>query len=523
MIKNRFHKFINFGAIADRNKRARLAFSIYDTLGQKTDTPLTLAPQDTDNFGEAVSRIINHEALRKCCARNGELAEQITQDILDFINATKRALDKTESPFALEQQLLGEFETLCPEEFEDVWEEVAAFIQETYTWDMLDPQFYTQEFRNSLHPPKRRSRKRISFEGVKAHFTEKWRNLLEEKQRAWEEEVIEEHRKSYSETLSQQIEEMNTLEECFDPYPGEPTRLWALVKGRLQRATLEALNKYEEILRRDPSIQELADMLGRAQQTEAEFEEVPLDHQTLEPEWLVSYASKAELIGIHESDDISSMLPSEAVLLGEETAQFLFYKKFAEKKLQTFAYQHKTYCSQEAGAPGTQWKRKEIPKGPFILCIDTSGSMRGTPETIAKTLCLALLKIALRDRRTCYLISFAIGIEALNLTDLASSLDTLIDFLSQSFYGGTNPMPVLDEALNRLETEAYQKADVVMVSDFIMPPLDEQTLTRIKGAKENKTQFHSLLMGDRNAAGINKTLLDSFDTTWVYDVEGGND
>jgi uncharacterized protein with von Willebrand factor type A (vWA) domain len=145
--------------------------------------------------------------------------------------------------------------------------------------------------------------------------------------------------------------------------------------------------------------------------------------------------------------------------------------------------------------------------------------MRGTPETIAKTLCFALLKIALRDHRACYLISFAIGIETLNLSDLASSLDALIDFLSQSFYGGTNPMPVLDEALNMLETEAYQKADLVMVSDFIMPSLDVQTQARIKGAKENKTQFHSLLMGDRKAQEVNKAILEEFDTIWAYEVD----
>ena len=145
--------------------------------------------------------------------------------------------------------------------------------------------------------------------------------------------------------------------------------------------------------------------------------------------------------------------------------------------------------------------------------------MRGTPETIAKTLCFALLKIALRDRRACYLISFAVGIETLNLTDVAYSLDRFTAFLSQSFYGGTNPMPALHEALMMLETEAYQKADLVMISDFIMPPLDEQTRVRITAAKENKTKLHGLLIGDRGAKGVNKTMLEDFDTTWVYDVD----
>lgn len=517
MTKNKFHGFINFGAIADRNKRSQLAFSIYDGLRQQSDTPVTLSNRDTDNFGTAINRIIDHEAMQQLCAKNEELAEQITQDILNFINTTKRALHKTESPFAMEQQLLEEFEQIKTQDFEGVWEGVSSFIQETYTQDEFDPAFYTQEFRKSVTPQKRKRRKRISFEGVKEHFTEKWRDLLDQKQRDWEEEQIEEHRKTYCETLYQHIEEIRALEELFDPYPGEPARLWDMSKSRLQRTNFQVLNRYAELLQRDPSLQELAELLGKAQQTQEEFEEVPLDDRTLEPEWLATYTSKADLIGVHESDDISSILPSEAVLLAEETAQLLFYKKFAEKKLQTFAYQHKVY-SQEAGTQRTGWRRKETTKGPFILCIDTSGSMRGSPETIAKTLCFALLKIALRDHRACYLISFAVGIETLNLSDLANALDTLIAFLSQSFYGGTNPMPALHEALSMLETAPYKKADLVMVSDFIMPPLDEQTQTQIKAAKEKETKFHGLLMGDRGAMGVNKDMLENFDTLWVYDV-----
>jgi uncharacterized protein with von Willebrand factor type A (vWA) domain len=519
MTKHRFHTFINFGAIGDRSKRAQLARSIYDGLRQKSDVPINLSNRDTDNFGTAINQIMAHEALQQLCAKDEGLAEQITQNILDFINATKRALHKTESPFAMEQQLVEEFEQIRAEAFEEVWEGVASFIQETYPRDELDPSFYTQEFRKSLSPQKRKRSKRIGFEGVKGHFTEKWRDILEQKQRDWEAEQIEEYRKDYCETLYQHIEEILALEELFNPYPGQPARLWDLSKSRLQRAHFEVLNRYAEFLRRDPSLQELAELLGKAQQTQAEFEEIPLEDRTLEPEWLATYTSKADLIGVHESDDISSILPSEAVLLAEETAQLLFYKKFAEKKLQTFAYQHKIYCSQMAGTQRTGWRRKETTKGPFILCIDTSGSMRGAPETIAKTLCFALLKIAIRDHRACYLISFAVGLETLNLSDLANALDTLIAFLSQSFYGGTNPMPALNEALNMLETAAYRKADLVMVSDFIMPPLDEQIQRRIKIAKEKETKLHGLLMGDQGSPEVNKGILEYFDTLWVYNLD----
>jgi len=139
--------------------------------------------------------------------------------------------------------------------------------------------------------------------------------------------------------------------------------------------------------------------------------------------------------------------------------------------------------------------------------------MHGTPETVAKTLCFALLKMAVKDNRKCYLISFSTTIETLNLTDLKNNLEKLIEFLSMSFNGGTDATPAMQEALKMLETEDYKKADVIMVSDFIMPGFDEQTKKQITNAKENKTKFHSLVIGDSG----NKSTIEEFDSNWAYD------
>jgi len=61
--------------------------------------------------------------------------------------------------------------------------------------------------------------------------------------------------------------------------------------------------------------------------------------------------------------------------------------------------------------------------------------------------------------------------QMLNLTDLKNNLDKFIVFLSMSFHGGTDASPALREALRMLETEDYKKADIVIVSDFVMPGL----------------------------------------------------
>ncbi|MDR1957200.1 MAG: VWA domain-containing protein [Treponema sp.] len=548
----RFHSFIRFGGIADQKAREEIADAVYAYLLDKPGSALRIArlsAQDTDNFARAIETILANQSMRELCAQDALhrqtrsastpadplIAEELTQEILDFITTVKRRMQQTESPFAVEQQLLGEFESLKTEDFEAVWEGVALFIQETYEPQELDTAFYTQEFLKSLvslkaskaskasKPRGNTSRRARGFAGVKAHFTERWGALLARKQAAWEEERIEEHRKRFCQDLYQRIEAYKHLAELFNSSPGEPRRIWDLSRSVGRQAHVGVLHTYARLLEQDPLIQELAATLGR-RETDEEDAETLMEEQVLEPEMVVEQASKAELIGVHESDDLSSIVPAEAALLADETAQWVFYKKFAEKKLQTFAYRHKTLLplARYDASRSSVRKRRETPKGPVILCIDTSGSMRGLPEQVAKTLCFALLKVALSEGRSCYLIAFALDItrldmaETLELTDLGKSLERLSAFLSTSFYGGTNAGPAIHEALRMLETRAYRKADVVMVSDFIMPPLDAPILDRIQAAQKQRTKFHSLLIGDRGSQGINKDLLAVFDSRLVY-------
>lgn len=94
-------------------------------------------------------------------------------------------------------------------------------------------------------------------------------------------------------------------------------------------------------------MQDLAEMLGRMRQTEKELEEKSFSTIDIKQQWKLEYASKADLIGIKESDDLSSLLPTETALLADETMQFIFFKKFAEKKLQTFEYQANILSNNE--------------------------------------------------------------------------------------------------------------------------------------------------------------------------------
>ncbi|MDR2632692.1 MAG: VWA domain-containing protein [Treponema sp.] len=547
-IFHRFHKFIHFGALADEKARAQMAAAIYGYLLDHEGSGALLAGLaggTSARFAQLIHTLVSKPGLRELCVQDalsiqGQaspkgagaplLAEDLTKAMLDFLNTAQRSIEKAESPFAPEQYLLEECKALEPMDFPDAWEGIAPFIRETYEPQELDSAFYTQEFQKSLMPltskaARKARRAASSFAGVKEHFTERWAALLSEKQQDWEQECLEEQGTRWSESLYQRVAAYKHIETLFNPCPGETRRLWDLSEAG-QKVNFTVLYRYGKLLERDPLIQELAQSLGR-HETQAHTEPVR-EARNREPERLVEEASKGDLIGVHESDDLSSILPSEAALLTDESAQWLFFQKFAAKKLLTFAYRQEFFLPPKVLPwlpPQSTQKGPPSPKGPFILCMDTSGSMRGIPETVAKTLCFALLKIALQDSRDWYLISFSTGLKALHIAEtvptrqLGTALDRLTEFLSTSFYGGTNAGPALQKALDVLETQDFRKADVLMVSDFIMPSLDEATLERMRSAQAGQTRFHSLLIGDRGNKAVNQGVVGVFDCQWVYEAD----
>lgn len=516
MVNNNFNKFVSFGSIADEATRKKVAESIYLQLQNKTENGIDFT--NADNFANSINEILSNSTMKELCTKDPELADKITLEILDFVNKTKKQLNKIESPFGDEIELKKEFEQSKETEFKKTWEKVSSFITNSYEKNELDVTFYERVFAKSLDEKIERNKDIPSFESVKEHFNDKWEELLYKKQTKWELDRIEEQRKKFCEELYKRIEELKKLQEALEPFTKELGRLWDMSKGTWQRVNLDILKRYAELLQRDKSLKELAEMLGKMQQAEKEFEEELFASIKFKPEWKVEHASKADLIGIHESDDLSSLLPSETALLADETMQFVFFKKFAEKKLQTFEYQAKMLSFREEEFHEKRTKVKEDAKGPFIICVDTSGSMHGTPETVAKTLCFAILKMAVRDNRKCYLISFSTSIETLNLTDLKNSLDKIISFLSMSFHGGTDATPAMKEALRMLTNQDYKKADVLMVSDFVMPEFDKTTLDQIKTAQDNKTKFHSLVIGNSQ----NPSTIKDFDSNWFYDLNNPN-
>ena len=87
---------------------------------------------------------------------------------------------------------------------------------------------------------------------------------------------------------------------------------------------------------------------------------------------------------MHESDDLANLLSNEVSLLSHTDTEAVFLKKYIDKTLLTLQYEDKRLVKSEHQFTEVHQKVRRKEKGPFKLCVDTSMSMEGKPEEIAR-------------------------------------------------------------------------------------------------------------------------------------------
>ena len=141
---------------------------------------------------------------------------------------------------------------------------------------------------------------------------------------------------------------------------------------------------------------------------------------------------------------------------------------------------------------------------PIILCLDTSGSMRGAPETIAKAVVLEALRTAHREGRGCLLMAFGGPDEIVEreLSHTPAGLRALLDLMGQGFDGGTDVQGPIERAIERVHQARWASADLLIVSDgeFGCVPA---TLARLDDARDRLgLRVQGILVGDRETMGL---------------------
>ena len=411
----------------------------------------------------AIRQWVDQQRLLKLCAQSVALTDELLADVLRALEG--HDLDAAEIGKSLLEQaaqratesesdeLSEALQTVEPQEFMDWLRQIAGWT-ESDDAECLALGALSDEQCRAL-----------------------WR-LVSDAVAGWLSEVAQQTAvrcvRRVEEKWAERLSVWSQLEEVFGPLTSMMGLGWDLTSELFLSRGWQDLKKYQEILKKLPSISELVRQLGKLQTTEELDDDVSfadlfqsLKRSREEQQQLEHPLARHQAQGIERSGDFIRQLPSEALLRRHPKLRLLWHAKRAENALLTYRVRG-TYMdrvTREFEEDEAQSRKRE--RGPIIVCLDTSGSMSGDPEAIAKALVLETCRVAHAEQRRCLLYSFS-GTQDCAELELAltpNGLGLLLNFLTMSFGGGTDIELPFRNAISRLQTEDWARADILLVSD----------------------------------------------------------
>lgn len=258
----------------------------------------------------------------------------------------------------------------------------------------------------------------------------------------------------------------------------------------------EDKKKIDNYLHRYPKLKEIVDIIGR--DTHPSKDERDSIIYKFLPVTVAKNSSAEEIDRVETGDNLERVLPVELSM-----PEDLFFKRYAIKELQQFSSPGKDKPKKIEG----HRKDPRLTKGPIIVSIDTSGSMSGQPQRIAFSLLKQLLRMAKKQKRSCYLITFSVRSKSIDLAK-PRNWNRVDSFLENSFSGGTYGEQMLGEAIRLLQQGTYEMADILIISDFEFPEPVKETMNKIDKEKTLGTRFYGLRIGHHGTKAYETKVLD---------------
>ncbi len=312
--------------------------------------------------------------------------------------------------------------------------------------------------------------------------------------------------------------QIDELVEVFGLVPDDcKHESWDQMRRLLHSSGWQEVLRIRRLLER---LQELAGIirgLGRSRQSE---QDDAASHSIVEVmEQAVAQRAESRTVrvpdmpgetrGIHRSDRIARMLPAEAMLLGHPRLRLVWHARRAERTLLSYEDDDRMTEVRLHQAPVMQPRpgvkaAKRLELGPILVCVDTSGSMQGGAEAVAKAVVLEAMRSAHAQQRPCHVFAFG-GPEELVEMELgvdSAGMARVTEFLGQAFRGGTDICGPLERVIAKLEEQRWQQADLLLATDgeFGATPELAARLAAVK--RDLGLRVQGVLVADRETLGL---------------------
>ncbi len=312
--------------------------------------------------------------------------------------------------------------------------------------------------------------------------------------------------------------QFDELVEVFGLLPEDANNSrWDQIRGVLRSAGWQEVLRIRRLLERLPELARIIRGLGRARPSEERDATIQTSVEVID-EAIAQRPQRrsvhvpdmpGETRGVHRSDRIARMLPAEAMLLGHPLLRLVWHARRAERTLLSYEDDDRMEELRLHPSPVVRprigplpWRRPEM--GPMLVCVDTSGSMRGGAEAVAKAVVLEAMRAAHAQHRCCHVFAFGGPDEVVEM-ELAvdgAGIARLADFFGQAFHGGTDICGPLEKAIAKLEDQRWQLADLLIASDGEFGATRE-TVARLDAVKRKLgLRVQGVLIGDRESVGF---------------------
>ncbi|MCM2288937.1 MAG: VWA domain-containing protein [Sulfuritalea sp.] len=323
---------------------------------------------------------------------------------------------------------------------------------------------------------------------------------------------------AFEQDWQQHCGEIDELVEVFGMVPDDcKHERWDQMRGLLQSAGWQEVLRIRRLLERLPELAKIIRGLGRARQSEDDDASTQAPVEIMEQ--AIAQRAEARTVrvpdmpgetrGIHRSDRIARMLPAEAMLLGHPRLRLVWHARRAERTLLSYEDDDRMTEVRLHQAPVLQPRPGVLPArrpelGPILVCVDTSGSMQGGAEAVAKAVVLEAMRSAHAQQRACHVFAFG-GPEELVEMELGvdrAGITRVAEFLGQGFRGGTDICGPLERVIAKLEGQQWQLADLLLATDgeFGATPEVAARLAAVK--RDLGLRVQGVLIADRETVGL---------------------
>lgn len=310
---------------------------------------------------------------------------------------------------------------------------------------------------------------------------------------------------------------------------------WSELQGLLESDAWQGILEARSLIEGLPGLAALIRSLGRVRPTDDDRVVRVEETEGAGPQTWADELRDAsvpgvpvEVDGVRRSGALATVLPTELAWrapgldpVRARALRRLFAARLAEQALMSWEHRERWVETARVRRPGPALRPRTVARprteaGPIVVCVDTSASMAGGPERVAKAIVVEALRTAARERRRCHLVAFS-GAGQVTECELGADVDglhALARFVSGSFHGGTDVMEPIERAVARVRADGWREADLLIASDGEFGPT-AATVDAVAEARGTLgLRVHGVLIGDRETRGM-RSIVDA--TFWVRD------